>query len=86
VDEQRGRGRDIRVLAPEGFRSPAVTCISAPSGRTGPDVVKAMKARGFVITAGYGDLKDAMFRIGHMGEHTVEELDVLLGALDEVLA
>jgi aspartate aminotransferase-like enzyme len=86
VDEQRGKGRDIRVFAPEGFRSPAVTCISAPPGRTGSDVVKAMKARGFVITAGYGDLKDAMFRIGHMGEHTVEELDVLLGALDEVLA
>jgi aspartate aminotransferase-like enzyme len=45
-----------------------------------------MKARGFVITAGYGDLKDVMFRIGHMGEHTVAELDVLLDALDEVLA
>jgi aspartate aminotransferase-like enzyme len=86
VDEQRGKGRDIRVLAPEAYRSPAVTCISVPAGRTGPDVVKAMKARGFVITAGYGDMKDSMFRIGHMGEHTVGELDVLLEALDEVLA
>ena len=44
-----------------------------------------MKSKGFVITPGYGDAKDQMIRIGHMGEHTVEELDVLLEALDEVL-
>ncbi len=86
VDSQRSRGRDIRVFAPEGFRSPAVTCITAPPGRTGPEIVSAMKALGFVITSGYGDLKDQMIRIGHMGEHTVEELDVLLDALDGVLA
>ena len=49
-------------------------------------IVSAMKAKGFVITAGYGDAKDAMIRIGHMGEHTLAELEVLLGALDEVLA
>lgn len=86
VDGQRARGRDIRVFAPDGYRSPAVTCISAPPGRTGPQIVSAMKAKGFVITAGYGDLKDVMIRIGHMGEHTVAELDALLDALDGVLA
>jgi aspartate aminotransferase-like enzyme len=86
VDEQRGKGRDLRVLAPDGYRSPAVTCISAPAGRTGPQIVSAMKAKGFVITPGYGEAKDSMIRIGHMGEHTVDELNVLLAALDEVLA
>ena len=86
VDEQRNKGRDIRVLAPEGFRSPAVTCISAPAGKTGPQIVSAMKAQGFVITPGYGDAKDAMIRIGHMGEHTVDELNVLLDALEGELA
>ena len=86
VDEQRAAGRDLRVLAPEGYRSPAVTCISAPAGRTGPQIVSAMKAKGFVITPGYGDAKDSMILIGHMGEHTVEELDVLLDALNSVLS
>ena len=86
VDEQRAAGRDIHVLAPEGYRSPAVTCISAPAGRTGPQIVSAMKAKGFVITPGYGEAKDSMIRIGHMGEHTVEELDVLLDALNSVLS
>jgi aspartate aminotransferase-like enzyme len=86
VDEQCTKGRDIRVLAPEGYRSPAVTCISAPAGKTGPQIVSAMKSKGFVITPGYGEAKDAMIRIGHMGEHTVDELNVLLDALDGVLA
>lgn len=86
VDEQRSRGHELKVLAPEGYRSPAVTCISAPAGKTGPQIVSAMKEKGFVITPGYGDAKDSMIRIGHMGEHTVDELDVLLGALEEVLA
>ena len=86
VDDQRNKGRDLKVLAPEGYRSPAVTCISAPAGKTGPQIVSAMKAKGFVITPGYGDAKDAMIRIGHMGEHTVDELNVLLDTLDGVLA
>jgi len=49
-------------------------------------VNSAMKARGFTISAGYGSLKDTSIRIGHMGDHTVEELDVLLATLREVLA
>jgi aspartate aminotransferase-like enzyme len=44
-----------------------------------------MKSKGFVIAPGYGEEKDLMIRIGHMGEHTVEELDVLLDALGSVL-
>jgi aspartate aminotransferase-like enzyme len=44
-----------------------------------------MEARGFTIASGYGKAKDTTFRIGHMGDHTVEELDVVLGELSEVL-
>jgi predicted phosphoserine aminotransferase len=86
VDEQRARGLDVRILAPEGYRSPAVTCIAAPAGRTGPQICAAMKAKGFVIAPGYGNLKDTMIRIGHMGDHTMAELDVLLDVLGEVYA
>lgn len=86
VAEQRSRGLEIGILAPEGYRSPAVTCISVPPGRTGPQVAAAMKDKGFVIATGYGSLKEAMIRIGHMGDHTVSELDTLLEALGEVLA
>ena len=78
-------GAELSVLAPEGFRSPTVTCLLLPPGRTGPEVVGAMKRRGFVIGAGYGRLKARSVRIGHMGDHTVEELDRVLEALEEVV-
>jgi aspartate aminotransferase-like enzyme len=44
-----------------------------------------MRAHGFVIASGYGRMKDEMIRIGHMGDHTVAELDVLLETLHGVL-
>jgi aspartate aminotransferase-like enzyme len=86
VEEQRALGREISILAPEGYRSPAVTCITVPPGRTGPELVQALKSKGFVVASGYGNLKDKMIRIGHMGDHTVAELEPLLDALGDVLA
>ena len=85
VDEVRDAGIAISVLSPEGSRSPTVTCVTLPSTHNGSAVNSAMKARGFTISAGYGSLKDTSIRIGHMGDHTVEELDVLLATLREVL-
>lgn len=85
VDEIRESGMGVSVLSPEGYRSPTVTCIALPPSHTGTAVNAAMKARGFTISAGYGALKDTSIRIGHMGDHTVAELDVLLDALREVL-
>jgi len=83
--EMQSRGIAVGVLAPVGYRSPTVTCLTLPPGRTGPQVTEALKARGFTISAGYGALKDSTIRIGHMGDHTVAELDELLQALEEVL-
>lgn len=79
--------RGIKVSLPVGedVRSPTVTCIALPSHRKGPEVVAELARRGFVIATGYGKLKDTQLRIGHMGDHTVAELDVLLGVLEEVL-
>ncbi len=86
VDEQREKGLELRILAPEGYRSPAVTCISAPAGKTGSQLVAEMKDKGFVIATGYGALKESMIRIGHMGDHTMDELEVVLEALAAVYA
>jgi aspartate aminotransferase-like enzyme len=76
----------VDVLAPAGYRSPTVTCLKMPAGKKGSEVNEKMKARGYTISAGYGALKDATIRIGHMGDHTVDELDELLAVLSEVMA
>lgn len=80
-----GARHGLELFAPDGRRSPTVTSISLPPERRGTDVVTALAARGFTIGAGYGKLKDSTIRIGHMGDHTVDELQLLLGALEEVL-
>ena len=86
VAAQSARGVGVTVFAPEGYRSPGVTCITMPDGRKGSAVVAAMKAQGFVIAAGYGAAKDQMVRIGHMGEHTLDEVESCLEALGSVLS
>lgn len=86
VDDTAARtGQPWRVLAPEGYRSPCVTVIMLPDGLTGPEVVSRALAHGYTVAAGYGPLKQRSFRIGHMGEHTLDELEALLAVLDEVL-
>lgn len=85
VDERRRDGLELDVLAPAGYRSPTVTCITLPDPITGSRVCAAMRARGFVIAPGYGHVKDDMVRIGHMGDHSPAELDTVLETLQEVL-
>lgn len=85
VDERRRDGLDLDVLAPPGYRSPTVTCITLPENLRGARVCAAMRAHGFVIAPGYGSRKDQMIRIGHMGDHTVVELDAVLDTLTAVL-
>lgn len=85
VDEMNGRGLGLRVMAPEGHRSPAVTAVTTPDGLTGPEVTGRVAEQGWVVGGGYGKLKPDTFRIGHMGDHTEGEVDALLDVLTEVL-
>lgn len=86
IEEMAGRGTALEILAPEGQRSPTVTCVRPPVGWTGPRVVAEAKARGFSLATGYGRLKDETFRIGHMGDLTPTHLEALLEALEHVFS
>jgi aspartate aminotransferase-like enzyme len=43
-----------------------------------------MKKRGYTLGGGYGQWKDTTFRIGHMGDISVADLEAMLDVLDEV--
>lgn len=45
----------------------------------------ALKAKGYEISAGYGDVKEETFRIGHMGDVTVAGVKELLSVMDTIL-
>lgn len=85
VEAMNDRGVALEIVAPAGSRSPGVTAIRTPEGISGPDVTSGAKERGWLVGGGYGKLKPTTFRIGHMGEHTVAEVEALLEVLTEVL-
>ena len=75
----------LETLAPPEFRGPTVTAVKCPAGWTGPKVAAAVKQHGYEIATGYGRMKDETFRIGHMGDHTLDGLNGLLDVLSDVL-
>jgi aspartate aminotransferase-like enzyme len=80
-------GRNFEIVAAPGFRSPTVTAVRLPDpeGMSGPEVVSRLGERGYAIAAGYGKLKQETIRIGHMGDHTLDQLEDLLEELGKVL-
>jgi aspartate aminotransferase-like enzyme len=86
VDElHEDLGPEYGILAAPGYRSPTVTAITLPMAIAGSRVVSSVKERGFTIATGYGELKNRCIRIGHMGDHSLDELEVLLSVIREVL-
>lgn len=86
VEETASRAGDgVSVLAPEGYRSPTVTAVRMPEGVSGRELAAGLRERGYAVAPGYGKLKEHTIRIGHMGDHTPEELEGLLRALTDEL-
>jgi aspartate aminotransferase-like enzyme len=80
------RDLDIGILAPEGIRSPTVTVITLPRGMNTKELREAVNARGFTVGGGYGQLSETTFRIGHMGDHTVDGVKRCLQACETAIA
>ena len=75
----------LGVLAEPGFESNTVTCVTNTRKMKVSEFLEGLRGRGFQVSNGYGNLKEATFRIGHMGEHTLAGVEALLAAMDEEL-
>ena len=73
------------LLARDGARAPTVTAIENTRGLDVTTLLAAVERRGFRIADGHGALAGATFRIGHMGDVTMEETDALLAAVTEAV-
>ena len=71
--------------APE-HRSNTVTTIRKTRPIDIPALNDFLAPRGMLLANGYGRIKSETFRIGHMGEVQIEDLEQLLAAIDEFLA
>ena len=80
--QEWAEGHGFELFPAENFRSPTVSCIARGSGPDFVPILDALKEKGFLMSNGYGALKGKTFRIGHMGEHTLESLNDLLDHFD----
>lgn len=63
--------------------SPSVSALM-PERLTSAELLAAMTARGYTLGSGYGKWKESTFRIGHMGDIQMADLDAMLDVLEDV--
>lgn len=76
---------DMLPLAPEGRRSKTVSTIHNSLGMDIPALNKFLQTKGIRIANGYGALKDKTFRIAHMGNIQMTDVDTLLALMEEFI-
>ena len=76
----------LELFSPEEERSAVVTAVYMPDGLESKELTRTLRDRhGITIAAGQGELKERIFRIGHIG--WVDEFDIAtaLSAIELVL-
>jgi predicted phosphoserine aminotransferase len=73
-------------LANKPYRSKTVSSLVNTRGFVVGDLNKFLQARGMRLANGYGKLKEKNFRIAHMGEIHMSDVETLLAAIDEFVA
>jgi aspartate aminotransferase-like enzyme len=77
--------KNFRIYGDENYLSTTVTNIENTRKINVGDLNKELATRGAVISNGYGELKDICFRIGHMGDLTLEDVQWLTQQIDDIL-
>jgi aspartate aminotransferase-like enzyme len=73
------------LLPRSGYESVSLTAVKNTRNISVDGLNKELGKRGMTISNGYGKLKEKGFRIGHMGDLTLQDLEALLGSIEEVL-
>lgn len=75
----------FELLADREYASNTLTTIKNTKGISVADLNKELATRGFMISNGYGNLKEKTFRIAHMADTTLEEVKELLENIEDIL-
>lgn len=75
----------LRLFPERSVASDTVTAVRVPTEINGLKLLSAMRQRGVVLAGGQKHLKGKIFRIGHMGRISDEEINGAISALAEVL-
>ncbi|MDN5346561.1 MAG: hypothetical protein PWP65_125 [Clostridia bacterium] len=76
----------LELLAADEVASPSVTAVKVPAGIKPKDIITPLREKyGVVVAGGQGDVKDSVFRIGHLGYVLPTDILAGLAALEMVL-
>lgn len=75
----------LKCLLPSDLQSNSITSLELPAGFGYKKLHDALKARGYVIYAGQGDLASQVFRVANMGHLSLVHFQGFLAALADVL-
>jgi aspartate aminotransferase-like enzyme len=78
--------RGFELFAAEGYRSNTVTTVKNSLNIDIPSLNAALLEQDMRIANGYGALKNKTFRIAHMGELEMADINLLLDAIDKFMA
>lgn len=86
AEDFRGKIKDLPMKVISECMSNAVTPLSPTNGMSAYDIFLRLKDEyGIWICPNGGDLKDMVFRVGHIGALTVADNDKLVDALHKVM-
>ncbi len=77
--------KNFELFAEEKYASNSLTTVRNTRGISVADLNKELGKRGFVISNGYGNLKEKTFRIAHMADTPMEDLVALLENIDNII-
>lgn len=77
--------KHFEIFADEKYLSNTLTTVKNTRGISVKDLNGELAKRGFMISNGYGDLKEKTFRIAHMADITLDEVKELIGHINEIL-
>ncbi|MBD3255770.1 MAG: aminotransferase class V-fold PLP-dependent enzyme [Candidatus Lokiarchaeota archaeon] len=80
------RDANLEMFPEKGFESNTVSTMRNSIEIDIAEMVYIMLLKGYRITNGYGNLANKTFRIGHMGEITLKELEEMLKVLTDVIS
>ncbi len=74
----------FELFPEEKYASNTLTTVKNTRGISVGDLNKKLGEQGYMISNGYGDLKEKTFRIAHMADATLDEVRTLLALIDKL--
>ncbi len=83
VTQQWAR-KHFTLFSEPGYESITVTCVQNVLGKNVEKLNKKLAEKGYIISNGYGKLKEKTFRIGHMGEWTPTKIRKVIKIINQI--